>query len=155
MAEQAQGVEKPVLTWRQKVIQAGAIVAKPYRRYRAAVFQGYLVAAILLFLILAVLAHTVAYFTFDVIITRDIQTISVVGFAGLMQFLSWMGFSPQVTLISLVFILFLYLTGLKWEAVVNVLSIIGITIVGFVIKVLVDRPRPEANLGHVVSQLSD
>lgn len=155
MAEPMQAVEKPVLTWRQKVVQAGAIVAKPWRRYRASLFQGYLIAAIVIFLILAVLAHTVAYFTFDVTITQAVQAINAVWFSVLMQFLSWMGFAPQVNLITVLVVAFLYLTGLKWEAVVSLVSVVGISIVGATIKLLVDRPRPGADLVHVISQLRD
>src|SRR5512143_3282650 len=130
MAEPIQAVEKPILTWRQKVVQTGAIAAKPWRRYRAAVFQGYLIAAIVIFLILAVLAHTVAYFTFDVTITQAVQTINAIWFGVLMQFLSWMGFAPQVDMITLIVITFLYLTGLKWEALLSLLSVVGISILG-------------------------
>lgn len=155
MAEPMQAVEKPVLTWRQKVVQTGAIVAKPWRRYRASLFQGYMIAAIVIFLILAVLAHTVAYFTFDVTITQAVQAINVVGVSVLMQFLSWLGFTPQVDLITVIIVLFLYLTGLRWEAVLSLLDVVGIAILGSAIKIIVDRPRPGADLVHVISQLRD
>jgi undecaprenyl-diphosphatase len=155
MAEPAQTIQKPVITWRQKVIQAGAIVPKTWRRYRATVFQGYLLLAVAIFLVLAVLAHTVAYFTFDVTITREVQTFSAGWFAALMAFISWIGFAPQVNLITAIILLFLYLTGVRWEAVLTFLSVVGISALGFAIKLLVDRPRPSADLVHVLAQLKD
>lgn len=151
----AQVVEKPVVTWRQRVAQAGAIVGKPWRRYRAAVFQGYVILAIIAFAVLAVLAHTVAYFAFDVVITSDIQRITLTGFFPLMLFLSNLGFAPQVDIISALVILFLYVTGLKWEAVVTALGVISISIVGGLIKLFVQRPRPSPDLVHVLTQLHD
>ncbi len=148
-------VAKPVVTWRQRVIEAGAIVSRRWRRYRAAVFQGYLLIAIVAFAILAILAHTVAYFAFDLVISRDVQTINAVWFDGFMRLISWFGFAPQVNLIALILLAFLYLTGLRWEAVTAFVSAAGISIIGFVIKVLVQRPRPSANLINVEAQLRD
>ena len=128
---------------------------KSQRRRRTAIFQGYLLAAIILFAILAVLAHTVAYFTFDVTITREVQEFRAGWFDVLMRALSWIGFAPQVYVISFLILLFLYASGLKWETVVAFASVVGISILGLGIKILVDRPRPSADLVHVISQLSD
>lgn len=155
MDQPVQSVEKPIISWRQKLIQAGAIVGKPWRRYRAAVFQGYLILAVILFAILAVLAHTVAYFTFDLSIAHIVQSYNAGWFDGLMRFISWFGFPPQVNLMALAFILFLYLTGLRWEAVTTVISAIGISAIGFMIKALVVRPRPSSDLVHVLAQVKD
>ncbi len=148
-------VAQPIITWRQRVIQAGAIVGRPWRRYRARIFQGYLLAAIIVFAILAVLAHTVAYFAFDLVISRGVQTVNVAWFDALMRLVSWFGFAPQVNLVALMILVFLYVTGLKWEAVTAFIAAAGISIIGFAIKVLVDRPRPSADLIHVMAQLKD
>ena len=128
---------------------------KSQHRRRTAIFQGYLLVAIILFAILAVLAHTVAYFTFDVTITREVQEFRVGWFDGLMRALSWIGFAPQVYVISFLILLFLYASGLKWEAVVAFASVVGISILGLGIKLLVDRPRPSTDLVNVISQLRD
>ena len=107
------------------------------------------------FLILAALAHTVAYFTFDVAITREVQEFRAGWFDLLMRALSWIGFAPQAYMISCVILLFLYASGLKWEAVVAFASVVGISILGLIIKLVVNRPRPSADLVDVISQLSD
>src|SRR5512141_927743 len=79
-----EAVKKPVHRWQQSLIDTGAIFTKPWRRYRGFIFQGYLIAAIVVFLILAVLAHTVAYFTFDVTITQELQKFKPGWFSALM-----------------------------------------------------------------------
>lgn len=124
-------------------------------RRRAFIFQLYLISAIVIFLVLAVLAHTIAYFAFDVTITREVQEFRADWFDVLMRALSWIGFAPQVNVISAAIFLFLYARGLKWETVVSFASVVGVSVVGFGIKLLVDRPRPSADLVNVISQLSD
>ncbi len=150
-----EAVKKPVNDWRRAIAAAGAIVERPWRHYRAAVFQLYLIGAVVIFVILAVLAKTVAYFTFDVTITHAVQTVNASWFASLMYILSWLGFPPQVWIISLGVLFFLYASGLKWEMVVALASVLGSTVLGLGIKLLVDRPRPNADLVTVFSQLKD
>ena len=117
-AQTVEAVKQPVNIWRGFITGAGAIVSKPWRRYRANVFLGYMVVAVVVFIILAVLAKTIAYFTFDVTITHAVQTFNAGWFGALMYALSWIGFAPQASIISLVVLLFLYASGLKWETVV-------------------------------------
>ncbi len=155
MAQEVQNIQKPVTDWRRRILQAGAVVPKTWRRYRASVFQGYLVGAVIAFLILAILAHTIAYFAFDVVITQDVQLINVAAISDLFQAVSWIGFAPQVTLITLAILLMLWISALRWETVLAVLSVVGISVLGFVIKLLVVRPRPSADLVHVLFQVKD
>jgi len=126
-----------------------------WRRYRASVFQSYLVFAVLVFLAMAVLAKTVAYFTFDVMITQTLQSYHGVWFNTLMVDLTWLGFAPQAWVVSVAVVVFLYAGGLKWETVVTAASLIGSEIVGLGVKALVDRPRPSPDLVNVVNQLKD
>jgi len=149
-----EAVQKPVDVWQQNIADADAIVGKPSRHYRAWVFQGYLIGAMVVFIIVAVLAKTVAYFTFDVTITQALQTFHPRWFDALMYMLSWIGFSPQAWILSVVVILFLFVSGLKWETVVTTVSLIGSSLLVLGLKVLVDRPRPNANLVHVITQLN-
>lgn len=137
------------------VSSASALASKSWQRYRASLFQGYVIGAVLIFLILAVLAKTVAYFTFDVLITREVQEFNVWWFDAIMDVLSWIGFGPQAWVISAVILLFMLLRGLKWETLVTFVSLIGSTLLGLAIKFLIDRPRPSADLVNVVSHLND
>jgi len=148
-----EAVEKPVNAWQQEIAQADAIVPKPSRHYRAWLFQGYMIGAVVVVVILASLAKTVAYFTFDVTITQALQTFHPGWFDALMTALSWIGFPPQAWIISALVILFLFVSGLKWETVVVTGSLIGSSALVVILKVLVERPRPAANLVTVLTEL--
>jgi len=148
-------VRKPTHTWQQTLVDTGTVVGQSWHRYRASVFQGYVIIAIVTFIILAVLAKTVAYFTFDVTITHAVQSFTVGWFSGLMFAISWIGFEPQAYGITLLLILLLYASGLKWEAVVSLVSVAISTTLGIVLKILINRPRPSADLVKVVSTLHD
>jgi len=150
-----EAVKEPVSAWRRTITAAGAIVGKPWRRYRAAIFQTYLIGAVVTFIILAVLAKTAAYFTFDVTITHAVQNFNAGWFDALMRTLTWIGFAPQAYVITLGILFFLFASGLKWETVVTFVSVLGSSALGVGIKVLVDRPRPSADLVNVINQLKD
>src|SRR5580765_1812242 len=72
--------------------------------------------AVVLFAILAVVAHTLALLPLDLSITQAIQTIHAGWFAQLMDFISAPGFPPQVLILSALIVLILFVSGLKWEA---------------------------------------
>jgi undecaprenyl-diphosphatase len=148
-------IEKPVTGWRQKITNAQAIASPAWRRYRAAIFQGYLIAAIVLFAVLAVLAHTVAYFTFDLVLTREIQTFHGIGFSTLMWLESWLGYSPQSEVLVALAFVFLLVSGLKWEAMMVLFADLSISLIGTAIKLVVVRPRPDPDLVNVITRLPD
>ncbi len=131
------------------------VAVNAWRRYRSTVFLTYLIVAVVIFIVLAVLAKTIAYFTFDVTITRALQTYHPGWFDALMRALTWIGFAPQAWVITLIILLFLYASGLKWEAVVLLISVLGSSALGLGVKFLVDRPRPSADLVNVINQLHD
>ncbi len=148
MADSVKAVEKKTEAAVKKPVNA-------WRRYRTTVFLTYLIGAVAVFIILAVLAKTIAYFTFDVTITRAVQTFNPGWFDALMRALTWIGFAPQAWVITLGILLFLYASGLKWETVVALVSVLGSSVLGLGIKVLIDRPRPSADLVSVLTQLKD
>ena len=138
-----------------KAVAAEQIVAKPTRRWRARVFQAYLVVATLAFGILVVLASLFNYFSIDLTITRAVQTINFVGFAGLMYWVSYIGYAPQMYLLVAAIAVLLFVLGLRWEAVVALLAAAGSAGLDQIIKLLVHRPRPGANLVNVIQQLNN
>ncbi len=136
-------------------VPTGTAPLTPWRRYRATIFQAYLGGAVVVFLALAILAKTVAYFTFDVSITHTVQSWHGAWFAWLMGALTWLGFAPQTYVISVCVIVFLFLRGLRWETVATAVSLVGSESLDLGVKVLIDRPRPSADLVNVVNQLKD
>ena len=132
--------------------KTSAIAARPTRRARAAAFQAYVLGASVAFVALAVAAHYVPYFGLDLRITKAVQSLHVGVLDAVLRAFTWAGFVPQVDVIGTLLFLTLFLFGLRWEAV-GVLFAYGITFVGIVVKLLVVRPRPSADLVYVMSQL--
>ena len=131
---------------------AAVIAPRPTRRYRAAAFQVYVMVASIVFVVLALGAHVVPYFPIDLTITRAVQGYQGPIFDGLMHGISWLGFFPQVAALSAVVILALFFFGLKWEAVSTLFATIS-SGVGALVKLVVVRPRPSADLIRVFREL--
>ena len=133
-------------------LDAAVIAPRPARRYRAAAFQVYVLCAAVAFVTLAVIAHSVAYFPIDLAITHAVQSYHGAAFDRLMYGISWTGFMPQVDVLAAVAILLLFGVGLKWEAVAALFATAGVG-VGTLVKLVVYRPRPSADVVHVLKQL--
>lgn len=135
-----------------KKLDAAVIAPRPMRRYRAAAFQVYVWMASGVFVALAVIAHTVAYFPIDLTITHAVQAYHGIVFDRLMFDISWIGFFPQVLVLGVIAVATMFAFGLRWEAVSATFATISIGI-GSLVKIVVFRPRPSANLVHVLAQL--
>ena len=129
------------------------IVARPTRHRRAALFQSYVLTASVVFVALAVTAHFIPYFSIDLTITRAMQTNHGAVADHLMRGVSWIGFPPQVVMIAAIVLLTLFASGLRWEAIGGAFATCNF-IPGTLIKIIVMRPRPNADLVHVVSHIS-
>ena len=130
------------------------VIAPPRQRhFRAAIFQSYILMASMMFVGLAVAAHFVPYFSIDLTVTRAVQSNHGALVDQLMRDISWIGFAPQAFILAFVAVVALYFAGLRWEAVSAIFAA-GNVGLGTVIKVIVLRPRPGADLVHVVSKLN-
>ena len=127
----------------------------PSPKYRAKVFQGYIILALVGFSALAVAARFIPYFPLDLTITRTIQQFNPGWFDWLMRIITDLGASPQFTIITTLLIISLLVAKLKWEGTFATFSILGITIFGSIAKLIVHRARPAADLVHVINQLKD
>jgi membrane-associated phospholipid phosphatase len=130
------------------------ISPRPVRRYRTLVFQGILLALILLFALLAVLASIDAYFPFDPVITRALQSLGSPFMDALMNFVSWFGFGTQSTILALMTAAALYGLKLRKEALVILVAVIGSTLLNLLVKIVVQRPRPSADIIKVFQNLT-
>lgn len=137
-----------------KVAAAEQIEAKPTRRWRARVFNIYLVLATAGFGILVVLASMTNYFSIDLTVTRAVQTIKLPLFASLMEWVSFIGYPPQTYILTVAIVLLLFIIGLRWEAVIAFFAALGSGLLGQIIKIIVHRPRPGGNLVIVIQQLN-
>jgi undecaprenyl-diphosphatase len=126
------------------------------RSRREILFQAYLIAAISIFAVLTLLARSVAYFAFDLTITRSVQAFYFAPIDYLLRFITWLGFAPQAPIIMITVVAILYfLFRLRWEAINALISGAGVEILNFIVKTLIQRPRPAADLVHVFKVVSD
>jgi undecaprenyl-diphosphatase len=133
-----------------------AAVAPSWMRvHRAWLFQIYVIAAAIAFGALAFFASSISYFPIDLTIMQAVQSIKFYPFDVAMRYLTILGFSPQVVLLWALTILYLYVTGLKWESLMALFAVTGASLVGGLVKLLVDRPRPDAVLVNVIEKLAD
>ncbi|MEP7357133.1 MAG: phosphatase PAP2 family protein [Anaerolineales bacterium] len=136
------------------------IAPKPTRNYRAWIFQGYVVAAIIAFAVLFVLARSVSYFAFDLRITNLFQRVGdipVLGppFTTAMAAVSWIGYLPQEFIIALVITLILFIVGLRWEAISAAVAALGSSGFATLAKIIVHRPRPTDDLVHIFQRVGE
>jgi membrane-associated phospholipid phosphatase len=136
----------------RRKLDRAVIAPKPTRRYRAQIFQAYVLIASAVFVALALAAHINPYFPIDLTITRAVQSYNGAAFERVMYGLSWMGFVPQVDVLAALVVAALFAGGLRWEAVCAVVAALGVG-VGTLTKLLVYRPRPSADLVRVVREL--
>ncbi len=97
---------------------------------------------ILAFAILAFLVFTIPSFTFDLSISQGLQSLANPFFGGLMTFISWVGFSPQAFIVTLIIIVIIFLFGYHWEATASLFTASIVSLLNFLIKILIHRPRP-------------
>ncbi len=112
------------------------------RRYRAVLLQGTLALVAIAFGLLTFAVKTTPSFAFDLQATKSLQLINAPAFALFMNMISWSGFTPQSYIITGLIILFIYISGLRWEAVVAVIAVSLSTGIDVLIKDLIQRPRP-------------
>ena len=154
MAEQAS--DKPV----EKVKDAAQQAAKkettspPKREYRTLLFQVALIATIAAFGVLTFMVRTTPIFTWDVQITKWLQSIQSPVFAALMTLISWFGFTPQSYIIAALIVLAIYLFGLHWEAMTALIAAILPPVINVLVKDFIRRPRPTVDLVHVLNVLN-
>ena len=72
-----------------------------------------------------------------------------------MQFLTNIGYAPLSFLWCGAIIVVLFLAGLRWEAVMSLVSVVGVVLLGMVVKDLVQRARPAADLVNVFSAINE
>lgn len=127
----------------------GEITSPPRRERRTYLFQLGLLAIVGAFTTLTILVKTTPSFPIDVQITRALQSSSSPLFSGLMQLISWPGFSPQCYLLSALIVAALYFFGFHWEAVAALFAALLPPIVNAIVKDYIKRPRPTVDLVDV------
>lgn len=137
-----------------KAVAGEHIESHRVRNWRALIFQAYLVFSVIAFSILMVLANMFNYFPIDLRITRAVQTIHSPLFATFMEWISVIGYVPEMPIIIAICFILIFAIGLRWEAIVTLIAAAGSASLAGLIKVVVHRPRPGADLVTVLQQLN-
>ncbi len=104
---------------------------------------------------LAVSAHSSAYFPLDLTVTQALQSRQSPALDALALGVNWLGYAPQIAILSGGICLGLWAFGRRWEGVI---FLFGAALEGgaaALIKMLVQRPRPDVPGLHVYQQLGD
>lgn len=128
---------------------------KKVRNYRALAFQTYLIVAIVTFTVLAFLANLFPYFKIDLFISQSFQNFNPPLFLEFMVFISYWGFYPQMPIIIIAILVFIFVSGLRWESIVGGINILGAGLIAGILKTLIGRDRPAEDLINVVANLHD
>jgi undecaprenyl-diphosphatase len=123
------------------------------RHWRATLFQSYVVVAAVGFGLLSLVARRKQHFALDLKILRAVQRLDTPISHSLMQVASYPGNPPQATALAAIVPVLLYRKGFKWEAATAVISTVGISIVGLLVKLVIDRQRPHPDLVRVLRVL--
>lgn len=114
-----------------------------------------MITAPVLFLVLAVLARSTAYFPIDILITQSFQALQLTGLGPVMYLVSLPGYIPQIFLITAIAVFALYFIGLQREAVASLFAAGMSQVVNILLKFIIQRPRPSNDLVDVLTELRD
>jgi undecaprenyl-diphosphatase len=129
--------------------------SKTVQKKRSFTFEITLLFITIGFIVLAFLAHIFPYFSFDLFITKKIQTFNPVWMNGLMQSISWIGYLPQSAVIILLIVGIMYFLKLKIESIMLLLLSFSAILWTDVVKIIIARPRPSEGLVAVSRKLTD
>lgn len=121
------------------------------RLWRAEMFYG---AGLMAFAVLALFAYAYAHFGWDATLQQLVRRISLPGFGDLMRIVSIPGNGLTPHAISAVTAVVLVLMRMKAEAAGILLSTGGSGLMNMLIKMLIGRPRPNAQPGELLIQYS-
>jgi undecaprenyl-diphosphatase len=137
-----------------QVAAAQEVAPRPTRNWRARLFQGYLVTAVIGFAVLVVLATQFDYFPIDLTITQGVQRFNAPWFVVLMTAVSYLGYTPQNWMLVAVLAGLLFAFGLRWEGVMAAIAAMGGALLVQAVKLVVQRPRPGLDLVQVAIELN-
>lgn len=127
-----------------------AFVKKPLFHKRLITFRNLLILVIATFLVLTILAKNYDYFNLDLTLTLFIQEFHQSWFDFLMRAISQGGTVVVGTVvIVLISALLVYHKHFK-TALTLLVSSYGVMVLGMILKDLIARPRPKANLIHQI-----
>jgi undecaprenyl-diphosphatase len=123
--------------------------------YHKIIVPVYFVVAAIALAALSLMVHTGGPLPIDLAAAHAVQSVQAGWYDIIMRIVGEPGYPPQVYVVVVWIVFVLWLTGLRWEAVAEVFATVGIGVVGLVIKMIVNRPRPTPDLIHVIQTLDN
>jgi undecaprenyl-diphosphatase len=120
-----------------------------------ALVKTYLIVTIIIFVTLALLVRALPHFPLDLAITHTLQAQRSPGLDILMQMISWPGYPPQLIFLLAAVVVFIYALGFRWEAVMIGLCAGSAQLLSGLLKALIQRPRPPADLVYTFESMGD
>jgi membrane-associated phospholipid phosphatase len=117
---------------------------------RARWAQVVFIAVLSLFAVLAVLAHSHAYFDWDLSVNRMIRSITLPGFSTLMVAISWLGSGIVPTILVVGAGVALMAAGFRLEGIICLIGVPLAAGINSLMKLLIARPRPDASIIEVM-----
>jgi undecaprenyl-diphosphatase len=147
--------KKPAVKLQEAAQTAAKAEAAPpsERNYRITLFQLGLIWVGIAFAVLTYFVRKAEYFPLDLQITRALQTLNEPVFSKPMSAISWPGFPPQTIIITLLIAGLFYFFGFHWESMMSVIAAVFVMGVNTLVKVAIQRLRPDADLVNVVAAL--
>ena len=108
-----------------------------------------LIGLIVGFVLFGLLAHQRAYFGYDLVISRQLQSFHNPFFSTAMSLVSEVGNGYNLEIIVVLAMSLLFFAGLKAEAVKTALLTAASATAGSLAKSIVNRPRPDAELVYI------
>lgn len=134
------------------------VTAEEYPRWRVLrrgrVWFSVYALVVLAVTLLALAAHAMSVLPGDLPLTRELQESRNPFIFWPLYGVSWIGFSVQTVVITLVALGLLLLFRLRLEAIVTAIAVVGESLLNTLLKDLVGRQRPGSNLVHVVQQIN-
>lgn len=103
--------------------------------------------------VMAVDAHSLAYFPGDVAASRAVQAYSSDWLDSVFGAVSWTGFPPQSDVLFGVLVVSLFALGFRWAALCEAIAAAGSGGLYLLIEPLVAQPRPSPDLVRVVGSI--
>jgi undecaprenyl-diphosphatase len=120
---------------------------------RTQIFTGMALVALLVFGVLTVLVTDGLTTGVDLVVTLAVQRLTFPLVGPLMVGVSWIGFPPQSFVLVVVVVALFWLAGYRAEAGFAIAAAAS-DILTETIKIVVSRPRPGADLVHVIAGAS-
>lgn len=123
----------------------GKLSQKRFKK-RHGVFTFFIFFLLLTAIILSLLSKYYPYFPFDILITKNIQSINFFWFQELMKLITYIGNPFPGFIIVIVIVGFLFFKLKSRETLFLLFSTCGAVVISMFLKVLILRPRPTPDL---------